>query len=862
MASLPIRSGVYSGRVESYTLADLRFGLRLAATPKTSLTVTAENLFDERHQDLVGSAEAGRLLLGRIGVGFQPPSGPRLLLRMSEQRYSHYRILHQIGSGGMGVVYLARDEHLHCDVALKVLPAGTLADDIARRRFRQEALSIARRAHRNLVAVRDFDTQDGVDFLVMENVEGEGLDQTLKKGSLDEATILNLGAQLASGLAAAHGAGVLHRDIKPSNLKVTPDGDLKILDFGLAKFRAMSDDTASVSTITETGHVVGTLPYLAPEVLLGSPASERSDIYSAGVVLYEMASGRRPHLAEDASTLIQEIVSQQAPPPSRWNRRISSALEAVILKAIDKDPSRRYPSAMDLEVDLRRAGTSSQIYPPPAESPRRKWIRRAALAIASVLVILLVIYREYVRDWIFPPPAVASLAVLPLRSSSADPSQDYFADGMTDELITTLSGIAGLSVISRTSAMNFKKSGKTLRQIARELDVRWIVEGSVVREDSLVRINASLVDAAHDKSHWARRYEGTLNDVLSLQAELARAIAQDVNVALTPTEEARLRKRGPVQPGAMDAFLHGHFHWNRRQGPDVEQALLYYGRSIELDSRFARPHAELADVYGFLGNLGKIPQESAYRAAKGHVLRALQLEPDLGEAHASVAVLKMEFEWDWPGAEREFQRAIELNPGYATGRQWYAEYLARMGRNTEAVSEISRAVELDPLSAPVAGMVGTVQYYGRKYDLAIESYRQALRLNQGQVLARFYLGLALLANGATAEAVTELERADGESRGIPLMRAGLGYAYAVAGRRREAERVYQELRARSGVPVAPSLLALVAVGLESNDAAFRHLEDGFARQDSYLGHLKVLPVVDPLRGDPRFTDLLRRLKLT
>ena len=781
---------------------------------------------------------------------------------MSEQRFSHYRILRQIGSGGMGVVYLARDEHLQCDVAVKVLPEGTLADDMARRRFRQEALAIAKRAHRNLVSVRDFDTQDGVDFLVMENVEGESLDHVLKQGSLSEARILTLGAQLASGLAAAHGAGVLHRDIKPSNLKITTDGDLKILDFGLAKLRTVPEETGSVSSLTRTGHIVGTLPYLAPEVLLGSPASERSDIYAAGVVLYEMACGRRPHVAEDRSTLAEEILNRQPAPPSRWNYRISSGLEAVILKAMDKDPSRRYHSATELEVDLHRAGSSSQVYPAPAETSRRVWLRRAVLAVASLLVVLLAVYGRELSCHFFPPPAVASLAVLPLRSSSPDSAQAYFADGMTDELITTLAGIAGLDVISRTSAMSFKESPKTLREIARELKVHWIVEGSVARVGSFVRINASLVDATRDKSHWARSYEGTMNDVLSLQAELARAIAQDVNVALTPSEKDRLRRRGPVRPEAMDAYLQGHYFWNSREGDDVKRAVFFYERAIQLDPRFARPYAELADVYGFLGNYGLLPQDIAYQKAKAYALQALQLEPDMGEAHTSVALVKMEYEWDWPGAEREFQRSIELNPGYATAHQWYAEYLTRMQRSTEALAEIARAMELDPLSAPVLGMAGTVHYYGRNYDQAVTLYRRALRMNPEQVLARFNLGLALLAQGATSEGVAELERANVQSEGIAVTQAGVGYAYAISGRREEARRVYEDLKnPQAGTLVEPSLLALVAIGLGDKEAAFRHLEEGYVRRNSYLGHLKVAPFVDPLRGDPRFTNLMRRLKL-
>ncbi|HEU5311934.1 MAG TPA: tetratricopeptide repeat protein, partial [Candidatus Eisenbacteria bacterium] len=459
-------------------------------------------------------------------------------------------------------------------------------------------------------------------------------------------------------------------------------------------------------------------------------------------------------------------------------------------------------------------------------------------------------------------PVVASLAVLPLRTASGDTSQDYFAEGMTDELITTLSGINGINVISRTSAMSFKDSHKPIREIARELGVQWIVEGSVVRVDSFVRINASLVDAKRDRSLWARRYEGTLDNVLSLQASMAQAITMDVNVALSPSEKARLRKRSSVKAEALEAYLRGQYYWNRREEPDLKRAIAFFETAIELDPGFAKPHAGLADVYAFLGRYSLIDQQVAYQQAKASALRALELEPNLGEAHASVGEMKLEYEWDWPGAEQEFQRAIELNPGYATARQWYAEYLARMGRHREAEVQITRAMELDPLSEPIRGVMGRIYYYGRNYDRAIEHYRAALESGPDHVLTRFYLGMALLAKGQVDDAVLQLERADLASGGVPLTRAGVGYGYAAAGRRDDALRIYDELsRSSAEAPVSPIFLALVSLGLGDRDAVFRHMEEGFSRRDSYLGHLKVSPIADPIRDDPRFTDLLRRLKL-
>ncbi|HET9250943.1 MAG TPA: protein kinase [Candidatus Eisenbacteria bacterium] len=782
---------------------------------------------------------------------------------MIEQCLSRYRILRQIGSGGMGVVYLAHDERLQCDVALKVLPAGTIADDTARRRFRQEALAIAKRAHPNLVVVRDFDTQDGVDFLVMEYVEGQSLDEMLKKGILPEDQILELGAQLARGLSAAHRAGVIHRDIKPSNIKITPDGVVKILDFGLAKVRAVAEanpETVDEGSITRTGHIIGTVPYLAPEVILGSPADERSDVYSAGVVLYEMATGRKPHPGSNVSEVVQGIIGSTPSPPLRWNPGLSPSLDALILKSMHKEPARRHASAAELEADLRRVSDTSR------GGSAHAWMKSRWIVVAIACAVLSIAaafrYLPGLMTGVGSRTAVASLAVLPLRTASGDTAQDYFADGMTDELITTLSGINGISVISRTSAMAFKGSNKPVREIARELGVHWIVEGSVVRVDSLVRINASLVDAKRDRSLWARRYEGTLDDVLSLQASMAQAISMDVNVALSPSEKERLEDRSSVKAEALEAYLRGHYYWNRREEPDLQRAIAYFEKAIELDPGFAKPHAGLADVYAFLGRYSLIDQHVAYQQAKASALRALELEPNLGEAHASVGEMKLEYEWDWPGAEQEFQRAIELNPGYATARQWYAEYLARMGRHREAEVQITRALELDPLSEPIRGVMGRIYYYGRNYDRAIEHYRAALESAPDHVLTRFYLGMALLAKGQVDDAVPQLERADLASGGVPLTRAGLGYGYAAAGRRDDAVRIYDELeRSSAEAPVSPIFLALVSMGLGDRDAVFRHMEEGFARRDSYLGHLKVTPIADPIRDDPRFVDLLRRLKL-
>ncbi|HEY3156475.1 MAG TPA: protein kinase [Candidatus Eisenbacteria bacterium] len=772
-------------------------------------------------------------------------------------RFSHYEIIREIGGGGMGVVYLARDHHLGCEVAVKVLPPGTLADEAARKRFRREAHLLAKRNHPNIVVAHDFDTEGGVDFLVMEYVPGVTLRERLLAGPLPEPEILDLGKQLLRAIAAAHEADVIHQDLKPGNLKITPDGVLKVLDFGLARHHPSVDETTTTATITETGAIVGTLPYMAPEQLLGKPADRRSDLYSVGVILYEMATGRLPHEGGVPAALIGEILHGDPPPPSSRNPAISAGLESSILRALEKGPDLRFQSARDFERDLKKTPTTAQ---PPWHIPWGWTLPLAAISIASLLLAL-------ESGWLHRPWGVGtrgvteSIAVLPLLNLSNDAEQDYFADGMTEELITKLAQIRDLNVISRTSVMQFKGKKTPLPEIARRLHVRTVLNGSVERVGSRVRIQAQLVDAVHDHHLWAESYVGNLSDILGLQTEVARAISNEVRVKLSPGEEARLAQVRPVDPAAHEAYLRGLYLWNGREPRDLERAIEQYKKAAALDPGYALPHVGLADAYDFLGNYSRIPQSIAHEKAKEEALRALAIDSTLGEAHASLAELKTEYEWDWVEAEREFRRAIELNPGYATAHQWYAEYLSRMGRHQEALAQIERALALDPLSPPVNGMLATVYFHGRQTDKAIELYRVALDMRP-DVLTRLYLGLAYLEKKMYPQAIAELQRAVAGSGDVPLPKAILGCAYGMAGRRTEARKILARLEAQAGEgTVPPSCMAFVWIGLGNKDQAFHWLEEAYAAHDSYLGHLKVAPIVDGLRSDPRFIDLLRRVGL-
>ncbi len=497
---------------------------------------------------------------------------------MIDQILGHYRVLEKIGAGGMGVVYRARDERLDRDVALKVLPAGALADDAARRRFRKEALTLAKLAHPHIAMIFDFDTQDGVDFLVMEYVAGQTLALKLNEGVMSEKETLALGAQIAAALEAAHQEGVVHRDLNPRNILVTPRGQTKVLDFGLAKLLRPRGDVEATQSFAETEGVAGTLPYMAPEQLRAEALDGRTDIYALGCVFYEMAAGRRPFTEDSAPRLTDDILHQTAVSPRALNARLSPQFETIILKCMAKDPEDRYQSAKEVSVDLRRLATSSAVAVAETK-PRRmqaRWLRIAigggagAISIAALLIVL---NAGGARDRLLGKTGtehIRSLAVLPLENLSRDPEQEYFADGMTEQLITDLAKISELKVISRTSVMQYKGARKPLPQIAQELGVDAVVEGSVQRSGDRVRISAQLIDARADQHLWARSYERDLRNVLALQDDVAQAIANELKIKLASQGQPRLTGSRPVDPEGLRGVSQGALlrEQKDREGPE------------------------------------------------------------------------------------------------------------------------------------------------------------------------------------------------------------------------------------------------------------------------------------------------------
>ncbi len=786
---------------------------------------------------------------------------------MIGQTLGHYRILEKVAAGGMGVVYRARDEQLDRDVAVKVLPPGTLSDDTARRHFRKEAMALAKLNHPNIETVFEFGTQDGMDFLVMEYVPGKTLADRLTGGTLPEKEVVALGMQIAAALEEAHERGIVHRDLKPANIALTEKGRAKILDFGLAKL-LRPVEVGSTETLTDSHAAAGTLPYMPPEQLRGEPVDARTDIYTIGAVVYEMATGRRAFPEEQTSRLIDAILHQPPVAPRALNSRVSTELETIILKCLDKDPDRRYQSATELLVDLRRLEPSSSRYTaPPLPSP--VWGRVAKLigyGVAGLLVLAVGLTAMNVGGWRdrilgrTRPAQIRSIAVLPLGNLSGDPREDYFADGVTEALITELAQIGGLRVISRTSIMVYKGARKPLPQIARELQVDAVVDGSVQRSGDKVRISAQLIEAATDRHLWAKSYERDLRDILTLQSAVAKAIADEVQIKLTPQEQARLAKSHQVNPEALEAYLAGRFYWNKRTAEGLEKSIAYFQRAIAKDPSYALAYAGLADSYHVLPELSAVPVEEAFPKARSAALKALEIDDSLGEAHSALANVKEDYDWDWKGAEKEYKKAIELSPGHVLAHASYSNLLFELGRLPEALSEARLTQQLDPLSAIANDNLSAVLYYAGQYDQAVEQCRKTLDIDPMSPQAHRHLGQVYVQKQFYGEAVSELKKAMELSRGSTEALAELGYVFGVSGKKDNARHVLLELK--SATDASPYRLAIVYAGLAEKEKALEALKEAVNRRSPGVVHLKVSPLFQELRSDERFQELLIYMGLT
>lgn len=779
-------------------------------------------------------------------------------------RLGPYEILAPLGAGGMGEVYRARDTRLKREVAVKVLPERLSGDREYRARFEREARAVAAISHPNILAIHDLGQEGGLFFLVTELLEGETLRAKLVRERLSWRKALEIGSAIAEGLSAAHAKGIVHRDLKPENVFLTSEGLVKILDFGLARPGAVPSavrtSVPTESVVTEAGTALGTVGYMSPEQVSGQPADARSDIFSFGCLAYEMLTGRRAFSRPSPGETMAAILRDHPPEISTAERDLRPGLDRVVRRCLEKAPGERFQSASDLSFALEELLDSGISTAASAPSSRRTVLLLAAAAV--VLLGTVLVLRLSGRGG--GAGRIESLAVLPLANLSGDPQQEYFADGMTEELITALAQIGALRVTSRTSAMRYKGAQKSVPEIARELRVDAVVEGSVLRVGDRVRIAAQLIQAPTDRHLWASNYERDLRDVLALQGEVARAIAGEVGVRLTPQERSRLADKKTVNPEAYEAYLKGRYHSYRGTAVDAQKSLDYFQQSVAKQPDYAAGYAGVANSYEQMAGsaYGVLSPKEAFPKAKVAAMRAVELDATLAEPHDSLGWNSFIFDRDWKTAEDQFQRALRLNPNYPNAHQSYATFLSRMGRFDEAIREVKRAQELDPLSLVGILDVGFVLHFARRDDEAIPWFRRVLDMDPNFLRAHWGLGLALVQKNKYDEAIAELQRAVELSGGGAGQMGSLGYAYAVAGRRAEALGIVEKLKEISRERyVPPATVAIVFSGLGETDHALMWLEKANEERDPWITGLKVEPRFDSLRADPRFQELMRRVGL-
>jgi serine/threonine-protein kinase len=824
-----------------------------------------------------------------------------------------YEIRSQIGAGGMGEVYLAQDSKLDRKVALKILPAEVAADRNRMSRFVQEAKAASALNHPNIITIYEIEDIDSVNFIATEFIDGETLRQRAARPRLSVTETLNFATQIASGMAAAHEAGILHRDIKPDNIMVRRDGIVKILDFGLAKLTepASVDPESPTRKLieTESGVVMGTLLYMSPEQARGMTVDARTDVFSLGVLLYEMVAGCLPFEGSTKNEMLASILSEKQPPPlARFAREVPAELERIVEKALRKDREERYQTAKDMLLDLRRlksklevdaeiertlqpelksvpgearasgaqeAGSTAQAsfaQTTSVEDTTRassfeylvteiKRHRRGATTMLGAIILLLVAGIAYHFYFVWSRPAIDSIAVLPLVNTSNDPNTEYLADGISEALINSLTELQQLKVIARTTAFRYKGREVDPQVVGRELNVRAVLMGRVRQMGDMLNIQVDLVDATTGAQLWGAEYERKVSDVLAIKQTIAREVTEKLRLRLSGEEQQRLVKRDTTNAEAYQFYLRGRYFWNKRTADSLKKAMEEFEQAIDRDPNYALGYVGLADCYALLEEYAGLPSSEVLPKARAAVDRALQLDDSLAEATTSSAFIYQK-QWRWAKAEEEHRRAISLNPNYPTAHHWFAIYFDTKRQFDDALKEIKRAQELDPLSPVISNNVAFVYLLKNELDLAIEQFKRIIELDPNYPDVHDGLGFAYLKQRRYQEAIAEFQKTVELSGSASRYQGDLGYCYAAMGRRAEAQAILKKLEEKYARREANGQsLAGVYASLGDNDQAFAWLEKDYQQRSGYLPNITWRFAFDDLRSDPRYADLVRRMGL-
>jgi eukaryotic-like serine/threonine-protein kinase len=776
-------------------------------------------------------------------------------------KLAHYEITSHLGSGGMGDVYHARDTRLDRTVALKILPAEVAADPERMRRFVQEAKAASALSHPNVAHIYEIGEANGTNFIAMEYVEGQTLDAKVKGRALESTETIEIAIQVADALDEAHSKGIIHRDIKLSNVMITARGQAKVLDFGLAKVAAHQPSESDMPTVrkTDTGVVMGTVQYMSPEQALGREVDHRTDIFSLGVVMYEMSTGRLPFSGASASETIDRITHSQPEAIARFNYSVPAELERIIRKSMEKQPARRYQSARELLVDLRnlKRDSDSGVTVRGEETARPRSNLRLTVSAAVVVVVALAAgfgwYMLAGRG-----KAIDSVAVLPFVNANADPNIDYLSDGIPESIINSLSQLPNLKVMSRSSAFQYKGKDTSAQAVAKDLKVQAVLTGRVTQRGDGLAISVELVNAGDNSQIWGQQYNRKLADVFAVQEEIAKEISEKLRLKLTGAERQQLAKRPTENLKAFQYYTQARLYTDRRTREDLLAAIRYSEQAIEEDPNYALAYAGLADAYLNLGFRGYIAPIEGRRKTEENARKALALDENLAETHVVMGQANFAFfPSNFSQAERELRRAIELSPSSALAHQYLGFSFVHEGRLDESLAEFLKARELDPLSPIIARGLASVYYLKRDHMRALELLRQANKL--GPAFSGPYEIGMYIQNRLFNEALVELEKAERERKGDPLLIFSKGMVYAAQGKRAEALQIIKELEQMSSADLSQAAyIAGVYAALNEKDSALTWLERGLAT--GALGYFyKDEPVWDPFRSDPQFIDLLRRM---